>query len=110
MNFDDMLEAAVKEGNPYALKVGSLEEKPIRDKLIEMLKQRESMCKDVIDMVDPIVNKLRKLNAEIQSTESQIYEISGEWGIDDIEEKVSHKYYSYLWDVSDGYLNGEQIG
>ena len=33
-----MLEAAVKEGNPYALKVGSLEEKPIRDKIFEILR------------------------------------------------------------------------
>tara|TARA_B110001454_G_scaffold118550_1_gene110687 strand:- start:605 stop:994 length:390 start_codon:yes stop_codon:yes gene_type:complete len=102
------LKDAVEKKNLWALKVNSLEEKPTKDKLIKMIEQRESMCKDVLDMVNPIVKKLRKLSVEIQKSEDKIYKISGEWGLDEILLKINTPYYSYFWDVSDGYLNGEQ--
>jgi len=99
------LKDAVEKKNPWALKVNSLEEKPTKDKLIKMIEQRESMCKDVLDMVNPIVKKLRKLSVEIQKSEDKIYKISGEWGLDEIQLKINTPYFSYFWDVSDGYLD-----
>ncbi len=52
--------------------------------------------------------KTLKLSVEIQKSEDKIYKISGEWGLDEIQLKINTPYYSYFWDVSDGYLNGEQ--
>ena len=71
------LEDAIQEGNPYAKKVGSKEEKVYTDILYNLKQTQDRLAEKIYDSI----TEYQGLIEECSKIEHEIYEISGEWGL-----------------------------